>query len=84
MPLTWNACRFGEILGRGLMLNCRHPCPGESSVLAQTHPRLRSRDLDHFTTKPEVEDKMINTAIDKLQALTGDKTLPEGEAARTL
>jgi hypothetical protein len=27
---------------------------------------------------------MINTAIDKLQALTGDKTLPEGEAARTL
>lgn len=27
---------------------------------------------------------MINTAIDKLQALTGDKTLPEGEAAPTL
>ncbi|RSH94231.1 hypothetical protein EHS25_004034 [Saitozyma podzolica] len=35
------------------------------------------RYLDHFTTKPEVEDEMINTAIDKLQALTGDKTLPE-------
>jgi peptidoglycan/xylan/chitin deacetylase (PgdA/CDA1 family) len=33
---------------------------------------------DSFYVKPEEEERLINVAIDKLQQITGDKTLPHG------
>jgi peptidoglycan/xylan/chitin deacetylase (PgdA/CDA1 family) len=33
---------------------------------------------NNMEVEPEEEDRMIDVAIDKLQQLTGDKTLPHG------
>ena len=34
---------------------------------------------NNFDVDPIEEDQLLNTSIDKLQALTGDKTLPRGK-----
>ncbi|KAK8861207.1 hypothetical protein IAR55_002026 [Kwoniella newhampshirensis] len=36
------------------------------------------RYRDHFYLDPKEEDRLINVGIDKLQELTGDKSLPKG------
>ncbi len=36
------------------------------------------RYRDHFDVPPAEEDALLNTAIDKLQSLTGDPQLPKG------
>ncbi|GFZ42973.1 hypothetical protein JCM24511_00691 [Saitozyma sp. JCM 24511] len=78
MPLTWNVCMFDEAMVSDTRALEKAPYWIKPIVDSGAEISLAGdRYLDHFSTKPEVEDKMINTAIDKLQALTGDKTLPE-------
>jgi hypothetical protein len=42
------------------------------------------RWYDNMYIKPEVQEELLDGSIDKLQALTGDKTLPRGEWERDM
>lgn len=82
IPVTWNICTQTYRDKADLDTRALEKSPYWIKPMLDSGAELSLGGhlyKNQFDTPPEEEDRLINTSIDKLQELTGDKTLPKGE-----